>query len=205
MKIHRYFSPFLPDPYPADHWHLADNRRGDGAIHVSVDHRVLSALLWRNRKSHAAVLSFVRSFLRSLSRSCVIFSVEGASESRAFSPSEFGGTMHDCVTPFIRSSFRPFVRSFSRWRTCKALITSTRRSRCCFRQCSSDPHPPFSLCGPPPESWKWAGSFYRFYSERCVKLGPVARRSQEARFVQFLRDKFALLSTEKCKFVRAVC
>ena len=95
------------------------------------------------------------------------------SESRAFSLSEFGGTMHDCVTPFIRSSLRPFAR----WRTCKALITSTRRSLPPYRVsrwCSFRKSPrslrrsvSFSLYGYPSaeEMDKLAGHFTFFASQ----------------------------------------
>ena len=93
---------FLPDPNLADHLQLADNRNGDGAIHVSVDHRRAYRLcsIWRNRKSHAAIRS----------PSCVIFSVERGSESSrelSLSPN----LAEQCMIALLRSFLRPFVLS----------------------------------------------------------------------------------------------
>ena len=162
-------SPFLRQD-PVYHWHLADNRRERAETEpftfrsIIIEH-IGSALSGEIEKVTP---------LRSLSRSCVIFSAAERVES-FLSLSEFGGTMHDCVTPFIRSSLRPHslsVRPFARWRTCKALITSTRRSlppsrvsRCWFRQ--SPRSVSFSLYGYPSaeEMDKLAGHF-TFYASQ---------------------------------------
>ena len=102
---------------------------------------IIGSALAKSKKSRRHTFALLRHFFR------------GARSESSRELSLSPNLAEQCMIALLRSFVRPFVlslpvcvrplaRSLARWRTCKALITSTRRSRvslCCFRQCSAPP------------------------------------------------------------------
>ena len=105
-------SPFLRHLKPQDlvyHWHLADNRRERAETEPFTFRSIIIEHIGSALSGEIEKVTPPARLLDPLALPLLRHFFRRASESRAFSLSEFGGTMHDCVTPFIRSSLRlPF-------------------------------------------------------------------------------------------------